>query len=276
MQSFCKQHSLCVCSSAPPVLMLPLLLTERRFIQQSGSVNLDLHHCSGSGACIPCKTALIVKLNFWPAVQLRATGVGSPVQECFRGCSADPGSSPGVGSWAQVMENTTLCFKYIKQEANFTVRLHFVNDDWKWQQQHACLDAIEIADAWFVVFLESWKIFAVHPVSGRLSSVLWNILLQRFENDKVPCCAAAAVQIKMHCNFSVCLVFFIFENDKIIVSEEGKQMSQLAYLENTAISLRHDLYPGHLIFLATQLDHYNGHQLDILLKWIEMPKPFCG
>lgn len=207
MQSFCKQHSLCVCFSAPPVLMLPFLLTERCFTQQSGSVNLDLHHCSGSGARVPCKTALIVKLNFWPAVQLQATGVGSPVQECFRGCSADPGSSPGVGSWAQVMENTTLCFTYIKREANFTVRLHFVNDDWKWQLQHACLDAIEIADAWFVVFLESWKIFAVQPVSGRLSSVLWNILLQRFENDKVPCCAAAAVQIKMRCNFSVCLFF---------------------------------------------------------------------
>lgn len=62
--------------------------------------------------------------------------------------------------------------------------------------------------------------------------------------------------------------FLIFENDKIIVLEEGRQMSQLAYLDNLAISLSHDLYLGHLIFLATQLDDYGGHQLDIPLKWI--------
>lgn len=30
--------------------------------------------------------------------------------------------------------------------------------------------------------------------------------------------------------------FLIFGNDKIIVSEEGRQMSQLAYLENPAFS----------------------------------------
>lgn len=78
-------------------------------------------------------------------------------------------------------------------------------------------------------------------------------------------------RLKSAVTFQFVCFFFIFENDKIIVSEEGKQMSQLAYLENTTISLRHDLYPGHLIFLATQLDHYNGHQLDILLKWIQNP-----
>lgn len=39
----------------------------------------------------------------------------------------------------------------------------------------------------------------------------------------------------------------MFETDKIIVLEEGRQMSQLAYLENLAISLRRDLYLGHLI-----------------------------
>lgn len=45
-------------------------------------------------------------------------------------------------------------------------------------------------------------------------------------------------------------------------------MSQLAYLENPAISLRHDLYLGHPAFLA-QLDHSDGHQLDIALKWVQ-------
>lgn len=64
--------------------------------------------------------------------------------------------------------------------------------------------------------------------------------------------------------------FLIFGNDKIIVSEEGRQMF-LSYLENPAISFRRDLYLGHLIFLATRLDHYNGHQLDIPLKWIQNP-----
>lgn len=48
-------------------------------------------------------------------------------------------------------------------------------------------------------------------------------------------------------------------------------MSQLAYLENPAISLRHDLYLGHPAFLATQLDLSDGHQLDIALKWVQNP-----
>lgn len=55
--------------------------------------------------------------------------------------------------------------------------------------------------------------------------------------------------------------FLIFRNDKIIVLEEGRQMSRQVYLENPAISLRHDLCLGHLIFLTTQLNHYDGHQL---------------
>jgi len=46
-------------------------------------------------------------------------------------------------------------------------------------------------------------------------------------------------------------------------------MSQMAYLENPAISFRCDLYLGHLILLATQLEHYDGHRLDIPLKWIQ-------
>lgn len=70
-------------------------------------------------------------------------------------------------------------------------------------------------------------------------------------------------------NFRV--IFLIFGNDKRIVSEEERQMSQLAYLENPAISLSHDLYLGHLIFPVTQPDHYDGHQLDIPLKWIQNP-----
>lgn len=65
--------------------------------------------------------------------------------------------------------------------------------------------------------------------------------------------------------------FLIFGNDKKVASEEGRQMSRLAYLENPAISFRRDLYLGHLIFLATQLDHYNGPRLDIPLKWIRNP-----
>lgn len=56
-----------------------------------------------------------------------------------------------------------------------------------------------------------------------------------------------------------------------MASEEGRQMSPLAYLENPAISFRHDLYLGHPVFLATQLVHYNGHRLDIPLKWIQNP-----
>lgn len=63
--------------------------------------------------------------------------------------------------------------------------------------------------------------------------------------------------------------FLICGNDKIVVSEENRQMSQLAYLENPAISLRHDLYLGHPAFFATQLDHSDGHQLDITLKWVQ-------
>lgn len=46
-------------------------------------------------------------------------------------------------------------------------------------------------------------------------------------------------------------------------------MSQLAYLENPAISLRRDPYLGHSAFLATQLDQSDGHQLDITLKWVQ-------
>lgn len=69
MQSFCKQHVLhafllylCWCSSR--------LFIEQRFSQQNVSINLYLHHCCGCGSCIPHKIALMVKLNFWPAIQL--------------------------------------------------------------------------------------------------------------------------------------------------------------------------------------------------------------
>lgn len=67
MLPFCKQHVLhafllCLCRCSPS------LLTEQHFSQQNVSINLYLHCCCGS--CIPHKIALMVKLNFWPAIQL--------------------------------------------------------------------------------------------------------------------------------------------------------------------------------------------------------------
>lgn len=83
--------------SALVVLMFPSLLIEWRFSQQNVSVNLYLHHCCGCGSCIPHKIALMVKLNFQPAIRLQATGVLRCLQEQFRGCSVDSSVSADKG-----------------------------------------------------------------------------------------------------------------------------------------------------------------------------------
>lgn len=112
----------------------PSLWTERRFSQQNVSVSLYLHRCCGRGSCIPHKIALMVKLNFWPAIRLQAIDGLSCLQNASEDALWTPAPGLGKGNWTQVTEDASF-----RQEANFTVTLSCVNADWKRQLRHARL-----------------------------------------------------------------------------------------------------------------------------------------
>lgn len=84
-------------------------------------------------------------------------------------------------------------------------------------------------------FLESWKVFPVQPVMGKLLSVLRNVLLWKSENIRDHIVLLQPCRLKCAVTFQGLLV--VSGSDKAVVSAEGKQMSQLACPSNPAILL---------------------------------------